>query len=132
MASWNEIERTRKNPNIFRPLARRLMNDSNCEQSEFADGFLENIANWKREEISLRQSEVLLGLRDNAEIYFHYKGLSVPILIANCYANRWDLDEGDRQRLEALVASNKTSVTGAQMGWFKRICKQLGEMEDYL
>ncbi|MFY9626166.1 MAG: hypothetical protein WAM17_11600 [Rhodoplanes sp.] len=36
----------------------------------------------------------------------------------------------DRKRLEALYEKNRGFVTGAQMGWFKRICKQLGEMEE--
>ena len=132
MPSWAELERVRKDSHTFRGLAKRLLDDPHCEDSNFADAFLENIANWKRDEISLRQAEVLLELRDSAEIHTVYKGLSVRLLIANCWANRDELDEADRQRLEALYEKGRTSVTGAQMGWFKRICKQLGEMEDYM
>jgi hypothetical protein len=61
MASWTELEWVRKDPATFRGLAKRLMDDPYCEDSEFADGFLENIANWKRDKITLRQAEVLLG-----------------------------------------------------------------------
>jgi hypothetical protein len=132
MASWPEYERIRKDRIAFRGLARRLMDDPNCEDSEFADGFLKNIANWKRDEITLRQAEVLLELRDNAEIHTHYKGLNVRLLMEKCYANRNDLDEGDRRRLEALYEKGRSFVTGAEMGWFKRICRQLGEMEEYM
>jgi hypothetical protein len=132
MASWTELERVRKDPGAFRALAKRLLDDPNCEDSEFADGFLENIAHWKRDEITLRQAEVLLGLRDSAEIHTHCKGLSVRLLTEKCYANRYELDEGDRKRLEALYEKGPSFVTGAQMGWFKRICKQLGEMEQYM
>jgi hypothetical protein len=60
MASWAELERVRKDPVTFHRLAKRLLDDPNCEDSEFADGFLENIATWKRDEITLRQAEVLL------------------------------------------------------------------------
>jgi hypothetical protein len=132
MASWAELERVRKDSDIFRNLAKRLIDDPYCEDSEFADGFLENIANWKRNEITLRQAEVLLELRDNAEIHTHYKGLSVRLLMEKSYANRCELVEGDRKRLEALYEKGRSFVTGAQMGWFKRICKQLGEMEEYM
>jgi hypothetical protein len=33
---------------------------------------------------------------------------------------------------EALKESGRRYLTGGQMGWFKRICKQLGEMETYM
>ena len=49
-----------------------------------------------------------------------------------CFENRFELDEGDRVRLEALANSGHSYVTGKQIGWFKRICKQLGEMEEYM
>jgi hypothetical protein len=132
MASWIEIDRIRKDPTTFRPLAARLLKDPNFERSEFADGFLENIASWKRDELSTRQGEILLELRDEAEIHFEYKGLSISTLINKCYANRDDLDEGDRRRIESLKESGRRYVTGGQMGWFKRICKQIGEMEKYM
>jgi hypothetical protein len=132
MASWTELERVRKDPVTFRHIAKRLLDDPNCEDSEFADGFLENIASWQRDEITLRQAEVLLELRDSAEIHTQYKGLGVRRLMEKCYANRHELDEGDRKRLEALYDKRRSFVTGGQMGWFKRICKQLGEMELYM
>jgi hypothetical protein len=132
MASWQELERVRKSPTTFKPLAGRLMKDPDCGSSEFVDGFLENIANWKRDEISLRQCEILLELRDGAEIHTHYRGLSVPILIRRCHERRYELTASDRRRIEQLVESGRRVVTGAQMGWFKRICKELGEIEQYM
>jgi hypothetical protein len=54
---------------------------------------------------------------------------TIPILIDKCHANRFDLDEGDRRRIESLKESGRRYLTGGQMGWFKRICKQLDEME---
>ena len=132
MASWIEIDRIRKDPESFKSLAKRLLDDPAFERSEFADDFLENIANWKRDEVSTRQGESLLELRDEAEIHFKYKGLSIPILIDKCYANRFDLDGADQARVEQLKESGRRYVTGGQMGWFKRICKLLGEMERYI
>ena len=132
MASWIEIERVRKDPTTFKRLAKKLSEDLNCEDSDFADGFLENISNWKRDEISLRQAEVLLEMRDATETHFKYKGLSIALLMKHCYEGRFELDEGDRERIEALVKTGRSYVTGKQIGWFKRICKQLGEMEEYM
>ena len=111
MASWIEIDRVRKDPSAFKPLAKRLL---------------------KRDELTTRQGEILLELRDEAEIHYEFKGLSIPILIGKCFANRFDLDAGDRQRIHRLRESGKRYVTGGQMGWFKRICKQLNEMESYM
>ncbi|MFZ2138371.1 MAG: hypothetical protein WAV78_15815, partial [Xanthobacteraceae bacterium] len=67
MASWIEIDRVRKDPAAFKPLAKRLLKDPSFERSEFADDFLENIINWKRDELTTRQGEILLELRDKAE-----------------------------------------------------------------
>jgi hypothetical protein len=132
MASWIEIDRVRKDPAAFKPLAKRLLKDPSFERSGFADDFLESIINWKRDELTTRQGEILLELRDEAEIHYEFKGLSIPILIDKCFANRFDLDDGDRQRIQRLRQSGKRYVTGGQMGWFKRICKQLNEMESYM
>jgi len=132
MASWIEIDRVRKDSGAFKPLAKRLLNDPSFERSEFADGFLENVINWKRDELTTRQGELLLELRDEAEIHHHYKGLSIPMLIDKCFASRFELDEGDRLRIERLRESGKRYVTGGQMGWFKRVCKHLNEMESHM
>jgi hypothetical protein len=132
MASWIEIDRIRKDPAAFKAMAKRLLADPHFERSEFADGFLEDIANYKRDELTTRQGEVLLSLRDEAEIHFAVKGLSVATLIDRCHQNRTDLDEGDQERVEKLKVQGRRFVRGGEMGWFKRICKALGEVERYM
>lgn len=131
MVSWLEIERVRRNPAEFRPLAQALLKDPLCEESRFADGFLANIATWNWDEISLRQCEVLLDLRDHAEIHPTYRGLSIATLIQKCHENSSKLGPEDRIRVEDLYESGRRFVTRAQLGWFKKICKELGEMEDH-
>jgi hypothetical protein len=132
MASWIEIDRVRKDPVAFKSLAKRLLADRQYERSEFADGFLEDISNYKRNELTNRQSEVLLAMRDEAEIHFTIKGLSVATLIDQCHLSRVDLEESDQGRIEKLKAQGRRFVRGNEMGWFKRICKDLGEMERYM
>jgi hypothetical protein len=132
VASWIEIDRVRKDPRAFKSMAKRLLDDPNFERTDFSDDFLENVLHWKRDELSTRQGEVLLEIRDEAEIHFRYKSLSIAILIDKCYAARDELDLGDAERIERLKQSGRSYVRGRQMGWFKRICKQLGEMEPYM
>jgi hypothetical protein len=60
-------------------------------------------------------------------------GLSIEILIGKCFLARLDLgNDDDVARIEALKASGRTFVTGKQIGWFKRICRELGEIEAYV
>lgn len=135
MASWIEIDRVRKDPRLFKPLAAHLLADADYarERSEFATEFLESISRSETEELSTRQGEILLELRDESRRYFKVgDGLSVEILIAKCFVARLDLsDDDDVERIEALKASGRTFVTGKQIGWFKRICRELGEIEAY-
>lgn len=136
MASWIEIDRVRKDPKVFKPLAKHLLVDADYAKtrSEFATDFLENISRYRSDELSTRQSEILLELRDEARIYFKVgDGLSVGILVGKCFLARFDLSsDDDVERIEALNASGRTFVTGKEMGWLKRICKELGEIEPYV
>ena len=133
MASWIEIERVRKDPRAFKPLTGHLLADADyaSERSEFATEFLENISRPETEELTARQGEILLELRDEGRRYFGIgDGLSVEILIGRCFLARLDLgNDDDVARIEALKASGRTFVTGKQVGWFKRICRELGELE---
>lgn len=136
MASWIEIDRVRKDPRVFKPLAGHLLADADyaSERSEFATEFLASISRSEAEELTTRQGEILLELRNEGQRYFRIgDGLSVEILIGKCFLARLDLsDDDDVARIEALKASGRTFVTGKQIGWFKRICKELGEIEAYV
>jgi hypothetical protein len=127
MASWIEIERIRKDPRAFKPLAEHLLADAGYAQigSDSATDFLENISRYRSDELTLRQSEFLLELRDEARAYFRFgDGLSVETLIAKCFLARLDLgSDQDVERIEALKASGRIFVTGKEIGWFKRICR---------
>jgi hypothetical protein len=136
MGSWIEIERVRKDPKAFKLLAGHLLADANYARvrSDTATDFLENISRYRSDEITTRQGEFLLELRDEAKVYFKIgDGLSVGILIEKCFLSRLDLaSDNDIERIEALKASGRTFVTGKEIGWFKRICKELGEIESYV
>ena len=135
MASWIEIERVRKDPKVFKPLAGQLLADPAYAEarSEFATDFLQDVSRYRSDELSTRQGEILLELRDEARVFFRIgNGLSVEILITKCFSARLDLSgDDDVARIEALKASGRTFVTGKEIGWFKRICKELGLIEPY-
>jgi hypothetical protein len=135
MASWREIDRVRKDPGAFKSVAVEILarrDQHLCDLSESADDFLQGISRWRGPELSSRQGEVLLGLRDETAMHFDIRGLSVRPLIDRCFQLRFELDPGDRQRLEDLKNSGRSYVTGRQIGWFKRVCKELGEIEGYM
>lgn len=133
MASWSEIERVRKDPTEFRQLALRLNADDSFDRSEDADEFLEKISTYRYDELTKRQAEFLLDLRNDAEKHFSLRGLSIAILIEKCFHGRAELnDDADIDRIEKLKVSGAQFVTGRQMGWFRRICKELNEIEEYI
>jgi hypothetical protein len=136
MASWIEIERVRKDPKVFKPLAGHLLADADHARvrSDTATDFLENVSRYRSDEITTRQGEFLLELRDEAKVYFKIgDGLSVEILIEKCFLARLELaSDSDVERIEGLKASRRRFVTGKEISWFKRICRELGEIEPYV
>jgi hypothetical protein len=134
MASWNEIERVRRSPEAFKPLAARLLSLPDANWWDYAANFLRDIAVYPQPEINTRQAEFLLKLRDDKAQHFRVgDGLSVALLIPRCYAARFDLDDDtDIEFVEWLHKSSRSYVTGRQRAWFVRICKQLGFVEAYV
>jgi hypothetical protein len=134
MASWNEIERVRKNPKTFKPLAAHLLNLPDGNWWEYAERFLRDVSSYPHPELNTRQAEFLLKLRDDKATHFKIgDGFSVATLIEKCFQARFDLeDDRDIEFIESLHKFGRRFVTGRQLGWFTRICKQLGEIEGYI
>jgi hypothetical protein len=134
MVSWIEIERVRKDPKVFKPLAGHLLADADYarERSEFATDFLENISQSEREELTTRQGEMLLELRDEGRRYFKVgDNLSVEILIKKFYYARLDLEsDDDIAFIAALWTSGKKLITGKQLRRFLSIKDELEKLGD--
>ena len=132
MASWIEIDRVRKDPKVFKPLAKHLLADTDYAQarSECATDFLENISRYRSDELTTRQGEVLLELRDEAKVYFKIgDGLSVEILIEKFYHARTDLSrDRDIQFIEALRTSGRRFIRGIELGRFLSIRDEFEEL----
>jgi hypothetical protein len=134
MASWHEIERVRKSPPTFKSLAARLLTEPNGDWWDYAEKFLRDVSVYPHPQLNTRQAEFLLKLRDDKATHFTLRGgFSVVDLIENCFQARFELDdEEDIEFIESLHRRGRPFVTGRQLGWFIRICKQLGEIEEYM
>ena len=134
MASWIEIDRVRKDPKAFKLLASHLLADADYarERSEFATDFLENISQSEMEELTTRQGEMLLELRDEGRRYFQTgDNLSVEILIEKFYYARLDLgNDDDIAFIVALWTSGRKFITGKQLRRFLRIKDELEKFGD--
>ena len=134
MASWIEIDRVRKDPKAFKLLASHLLADADYarERSEFATDFLENISQSEMEELTTRQGEILLELRDEGRRYFQTgDNLSVETLIEKFYYARLDLgDDDDIAFIVALWTSGRKFITGKQLRRFLRIKDELEKFGD--
>jgi len=134
MASWIEIDRVRKDPKAFKLLASHLLADADYarERSEFATDFLENISQSEMEELTTRQGEILLELRDEGRRYFQTgDNLSVEILIEKFYYARLDLgNDDDIAFIVALWTSGRKFITGKQLRRFVRIKNELEKFGD--
>ena len=131
--SWTEIQRVRTSPANFKPLAAQLLSLPDANWWDYAECFLKDLADYPHDELSTRQAEFLLKLRDDKAKHFRIgNGFSVAILIARCHYSRADLDGDDVEFIEWLHKSGRSYVTGRQRAWFVRICKQLGFVEYYV
>jgi hypothetical protein len=134
MVSWIEIDRVRKDPKVFKSLAGHLLADAEYarERSEFATDFLENISRSDKEELTTRQGEILLELRDEGRRYFRIgDDLSVEILIEKLYHARADLEnQDDVAFIVALWTSGRKFITGKQLPRFLAIKHQLEKFGD--
>jgi hypothetical protein len=134
VASWIEIDRVRKDPTAFKLLAGQLLADTEYarERSEFATDFLEDISQSEREELTTRQGEILLELRDEGRRYFKIgDNLSVEILIEKFYYARLDLEnDNDIAFIVALWTSGRKFITGKQLRRFLDIKDELEKFGD--
>jgi hypothetical protein len=125
MAPWIEIDRVRKDPRAFKLLAGHLLADVDYAEarSEFATDFLDNISRYRSDELTTRQGEILLELRDEARVCFKIgDNLSVEILIEKFYYARFDLDRGeDIKFIEMLRESGRKFIRGKELGRFLSI-----------
>lgn len=113
MASWQEIERVRKDPPKFRAIAVALLKSPLLRPG--VDAFLESISRLKFE-ITTRQCETLLGIRDACELLTTFRGFDVARLLRHCFERRADLGEDDEKWIEELHRENPGALPRGVIG----------------
>jgi len=157
MASWQEIDHLKKNPTAFRSLAERLLK-LGLELTDWERTFLESISK-DRKEISLRQSERLLQIRDTQgsrrsknkipekefttrqseklfqirddyEVVTEFHGFSVKTILHGCWEARLDLLESAEERIVKLYERSPTSIRRKDVGFLMWCARRLYLIEE--
>lgn len=131
MPDYKAINRIRRSPDAFKALAGHILTAKHWRGR--AKQFLADVAHYRHSELTMRQCELLIKLRDSAESVTRIRGFSVSILIESAYLARLDLDDDeDIKRVESLYRRGKGTISGLQAGWFRRICRELDLIEHYI
>jgi hypothetical protein len=101
--------------------------------SDWEIDFLQtNLSRLYQKELSYRQAEKLLELRDDHYLVSKtHGGFCVKILVSNCHECRVELDEDDPERvwLEDLFARRLDVVSRKDARRLERLARLLGELE---
>lgn len=131
VASDIEIERIRKDTETWRALARSLV--GHTAQDELHDNeldFLEQLLERRwLEELSYRQAEWLLDIRDNTRRIGSYRGFSLRTLIRRCNENRFDLDDEDQVWISGLYQEGSEVIRLRQARRVFALAQRLGEVD---
>jgi len=132
MASWQEIDRIRKDPKKFRALAAHLLAHI-PDLTDWEKDFLASIKTESdKDEFTTRQSEKLLQIRDDYErVTELLGGFSVKIILRQCHEARLDLWEGaDKEWIVQRIEESQTTIRRKHAGRLRRCARQLGLIED--
>lgn len=131
MASWQEIERIRKDPNFTRALALHLLNLSDL--SEWEVTFLESISlKIEVDEFTNRQAEKLLEIRDESEYVdtIGFARSSVRILVERCQLGHLDIPREDDEHWVLSLPKGTSRIRAKNIGRLLRCARDLYLIED--
>ena len=132
MQSYREIERVRKDALTVRTLAKRLLAAPDSDWTDWEIDFLEDMSRHAGPDLTTRQGEKLIELRDDAESHASWRGLSVRILAQKCSLACDELEPPDATFVQTLQASCATAVKRRQLFRLLRCARQLKLIEAYM
>lgn len=94
MASYRDINALAKDPIRVRATAQFLLTLPDTDWSDWELDFLEDMA-MHTTELTTRQAEKLVEVRDDAVRYTSASGYKFATVIEECWRNRLDLDDED-------------------------------------
>lgn len=131
MADFREIDALAKAPNRAQSLARFLLALPEAEWTDWERDFLEPKA-AATTELTTRQAEKLIELRDNAIRYRTVSGYNLATLIERCWLSRNDLaSEEDAEFIDALRRERCVLLTRPQALRVKRCAAELDLIEPH-
>jgi hypothetical protein len=130
MPDYREIHTLQKDPARARSTAQYLFKLPDIEWTEWELDFLETIS-CREEDLSTRQGEKLVELRDAAIWYEKVDGSLLSSLINNCYLNRDYLSKHNRQFIERVKFSRATKLRRRDASRVMRCSRATGIIEPY-
>ena len=129
MTDYREIDALTKDPARARTIARTLASLADIAWSEWELDFLESLSD-RRDELTTRQAEKLIELRDNSYRYEKVAGIVLRSLLLDCWQARFELEsETDIAFLERRKASGETSFRKSEALRLRRCAVRLGLVE---
>jgi len=131
MALDREIERVRKDTEHWRALVLQLLRREDDLAPRHVT-LLESLAEKRRwlGELSYRQAEWLLDIRDDIQNISEFRGWNVRRLIKCCYEGRFDFDEDDEAWVTEIHDSGRTSVRKYEARRLRALAQALGDVND--
>jgi hypothetical protein len=118
---YREIQRLGGDPAGVRKIAKVLLTVPGLSDRQI--DFLSDMADLKGQ-ITTRQGEFLIGIRDDMTEVATYKDFNVASLICQCWEGRLDLDEADEEFIDKH--RGRTTIKRRDGSRLLRCARQLG------
>jgi hypothetical protein len=130
MASYREILAIQKDPASARSMAQSLDALGDMEWTDWELDFLQSIG-CRKQDLTTRQGEKLIELRDEAVWYTSVEGFSLKALIERCHLGRDELADHDAAFIARLAAEKAARLRRKDARRLLRCARTLGEIEPH-
>jgi hypothetical protein len=132
MTDYREINALRRDPERARRVAQFLLALKDIEWTEWEFDFLQNIgARESLEDLTTRQSEKLVELRDDSVWHEKVDGFSLRLLIKSCNDMRHLLSKYDEEFVVRLKKEGALKLRRRDAARLMRCARTTGEIEPY-
>jgi hypothetical protein len=132
MTDYREINALQRDPERARRLARFLRALADIAWTDWEIDFLQDMADrMSEEDLSTRQAEKLVELRDASVWYEKVDGFSVRLLVKNCCEMRHLLCEHDEDFVVRLKNEGAMKLRRREAARLMRRARTTGEIEPY-
>jgi hypothetical protein len=130
MADYREILGIQKDPARARSIAQVLCTLDDIEWTDWERDFLDSIS-LRQHDLTTRQGEKLIELRDEATWYTAVDGFSLHALIDRCHLCRDELADHDAAFIGRLKAAGAKRLRRKDARRLIRCARSVGEIEPH-